>query len=256
MNKAVLILAVVCCFLLVSSSIGGGLYWKRCDLDLVDCSSPSPESGDSSGSGDAPGCTDSGAINYNSSATEDDDSCEYNGDFRLILPGVQDRKVCSLLSKIKSFNPDNLKYGLLKTIHSSDSKVYDICNDETQPNFNISTDKDGNIIELNDVELEGTLNKIIRQKGGLAVEEITPEYEGCLNYYIKTTQDHQRDDDAMSLTPLGKCRKFNLEKDGEHYYIKDVETNKFLRNVYVSSPGYIKNDENDDKYPRFALKKI
>ena len=41
MSKAVLILAAVCCFLLVSSSISGGLYYFRCDLELVGC--PSPE---------------------------------------------------------------------------------------------------------------------------------------------------------------------------------------------------------------------
>jgi hypothetical protein len=37
MSKSVLILAVVCCFLVVSSSIGGALYLFRCDLELVDC---------------------------------------------------------------------------------------------------------------------------------------------------------------------------------------------------------------------------
>ena len=36
-NKSVLILAAVCCFLTVSSSIGGALYWFRCDLGLADC---------------------------------------------------------------------------------------------------------------------------------------------------------------------------------------------------------------------------
>lgn len=42
-NKAPIIIGLICCFLSVSGSIGGAVYWKRCDLELVDCPSPSPE---------------------------------------------------------------------------------------------------------------------------------------------------------------------------------------------------------------------
>ena len=42
-SKALIIIGLICCFLSVSGSIGGAVYWKRCDLELVDCPSPSPE---------------------------------------------------------------------------------------------------------------------------------------------------------------------------------------------------------------------
>lgn len=41
-SKAPIIIGLICCFLSVSGSIGGAVYWKRCDLELVDCPSPSP----------------------------------------------------------------------------------------------------------------------------------------------------------------------------------------------------------------------
>jgi len=41
-SKAPLIIGLICCFCLISSSIGGVVYWKRCDLGLTDCPSPSP----------------------------------------------------------------------------------------------------------------------------------------------------------------------------------------------------------------------
>lgn len=75
MSKAVLILAAVCCFLAVSSSIGGALYLFRCDLELVDC--PEPETTPEKKK--VPGCTDSTATNYNASATEDDGTCIIKG---------------------------------------------------------------------------------------------------------------------------------------------------------------------------------
>ena len=51
MNKGLVIVLVFACFCLISSSIGGALYWSRCDLDLVDCPSPS-ENDSPTGSGE------------------------------------------------------------------------------------------------------------------------------------------------------------------------------------------------------------
>lgn len=79
MNKGILIIAVLCCFLFVSGSIGGSLYWKRCDLDLVDCPSPGEETETETETEKVMGCMNENATNYSPSATEDDGSCIIKG---------------------------------------------------------------------------------------------------------------------------------------------------------------------------------
>ena len=68
MNKGLAIALIVACFCLISSSIGGALYWFRCDLDLGDCPAP------------VGGCTDPLADNTNTNATQDDGTCTYTYD--------------------------------------------------------------------------------------------------------------------------------------------------------------------------------
>ena len=121
MTKAVLILAVVCCFLVVSSSIGGALYWFRCDLELVDCPAPEPEK--------VKGCTDSTATNYNSDATEDDESCEYSGNFIIGDEGAK-----CIYVKPEYGSDGLLHYGVKP-------------DDKECITFNLATNKDGSILD-------------------------------------------------------------------------------------------------------------
>lgn len=240
MSKAVLILAVVCCFLLVSGSIGGILYWKRCDLELVDCPSPEPEK--------VKGCTDSAATNYSPSANEDDGSCEYSADFKFVVPDGPSKILCSELSS--AYDPNNTEDLKYHRFHYSDNED-NLCTSDTYPKFKFNTDKDGNITTLNNVELKGKLSHIVKYDGTNEVKALAPEYEGCVNYYIK--EDDSRDDDAFSLTPndMG-CRKFNLEKKDNYYYIKDVGADKFVR---FNNGTSFKNDL-PDTFPKVALQKI
>lgn len=73
MNNGVLIAMILCCFLSVSGGIGGGLYWKRCDIGLVDCPAPAEKEPEK-----IPGCTDLDANNTSPEANEDDGSCLYD----------------------------------------------------------------------------------------------------------------------------------------------------------------------------------
>lgn len=61
-----------------------------------------------------PGCTDSNAINYDSDANEDDNSCLYNGglniDFRLVNGNQQFNKYDTIQSQGYSFRLENMKF--------------------------------------------------------------------------------------------------------------------------------------------------
>ena len=85
-NPAILI-ALLCCFLFVSGSISGGLYWFRCDLELVDCPAPESETPPSTGNAsgppdDVPGPPDDVPVpiyRCNDSVLAGTDTLPYNG---------------------------------------------------------------------------------------------------------------------------------------------------------------------------------